>query len=199
MAVGDVDGDGEVEVVTGGYFNDGTRQVAQLIEWNGATLAVDRLTSWYWTGDTMIKSLALGDVSGDGQVEVVTSRCSKDIPRYVAQLINGDGATLTVDRLTSWYWTGTTQIFSVISADVDGDGIVGVFTGGYFFDGSRTAAQLIEWNGATLTVDRLTSWYWTGTTQIFSVISADVDGDGIVEVVTGRYFNDGTRYVCSVD
>ena len=38
MALGDVDGDGQVEIVTGGYFNDGTRNVAQLKEWSGSTL-----------------------------------------------------------------------------------------------------------------------------------------------------------------
>ena len=42
VALGDVDGDGQVEVVTGGYYNDGVRNVAQLIEWNGLNLSVDR-------------------------------------------------------------------------------------------------------------------------------------------------------------
>ena len=37
------------------------------------TLSVDRLTSWYWTDDTQITSMALGDVDGDGQIEVVTA------------------------------------------------------------------------------------------------------------------------------
>ena len=40
VALGDVDGDRQTEIVTGGYFNDGSRNVAQLIEWNGANLAV---------------------------------------------------------------------------------------------------------------------------------------------------------------
>jgi hypothetical protein len=198
VALGDVDGDGQVEVVTGGSFNDGARSVAQLIVWNGATLQVKRLTSWYWTGDTTINSVALGDVDGDGQVEVVTGGSFFDGARDVAQLIEWSGANLAVDRLTSWYWTGNTVINSVAIGNVDGDGQVEVVTGGSFNDGIRDVAQLIEWNGANLAVDRLTGWYWTGNTVVNSVAVGDVDGDGQIEVVTGGVFHDGTRDVAQL-
>ena len=52
---------------------------AQLIEWDGSTLTVDRLTSWYWTSSTLINSVALGDVDGDGQVEVVTGKMLREL------------------------------------------------------------------------------------------------------------------------
>ncbi len=62
----------KLKLLLADLFYDGTRNVAQLIEWNGANLAVDRLTTWYWTSNTVINSVALGDVDGDGQIEVVT-------------------------------------------------------------------------------------------------------------------------------
>ena len=49
VAVGDVDGDGNVEIVTGGSFYDGTRNNAQLCVWNGATMANENVKTWYWT------------------------------------------------------------------------------------------------------------------------------------------------------
>ena len=67
-----MDGDDALEIVTSGYYHDGTRKVAQLVIWDGATLTVDGLTSWYWTGDTEINSVKMGDVDDDGQVEIVT-------------------------------------------------------------------------------------------------------------------------------
>jgi hypothetical protein len=100
---------------------------------------------------------------------------------------------LAVDRLTSWYWTNNTYLNSVVLGDVDGDSQIEVVSGGYFNDGSRAVAQLIEWNGANLGVDRLTSWYWNSDTVIYSVAGGDVNSDGQVEVVAGGAFFDGTR------
>lgn len=198
VAIGDVDADAQTEIVTGGIYNDSARNVAQLVVWNGANLAVDRLTTWCWTGNTAINSVALGDVDADGQTEIVTGGRYNDGTRDVAQLVVWNGANLAVDRLTTWYWTGNTMITSVALGDVDADGKVEVVTGGYYFDGTRQVAQLVEWNGASLAVERLTTWYWTSHTTINSVALGDTDSDGQAEIVTGGYYNDGSRNVAQL-
>ncbi len=43
LGIGDVDGDGQVEVVTAGSFNDFSQDVAQLIVWAGSNLAAERI------------------------------------------------------------------------------------------------------------------------------------------------------------
>ena len=43
VAVGDVDGDGQVEVVTGGFYDDGVRNVAQLCVWSGSSLVLENV------------------------------------------------------------------------------------------------------------------------------------------------------------
>ena len=198
VAVGDIDGDGQVEVVTGGSFYDGSRNVAQLIVWNGANLAVERIQSWYWYSNTVINSVAIGDVDADGQIEVVTGGYFNDTARNVAQLIVWSGSSLSLEKVQSWYWYNNTVINSVAVGDADGDGQVEVVTGGYFNDNTRNIAQLMEWTGANLAVERIQSWYWYSNTVINSVAIGDVDADGQIEVVTGGYFNDNTRNVAQL-
>ena len=81
-----MDGDGKVEIVTGGFYNDGTRNIAQLCVWDGATLALENIKTWYWTNDTDIYSVAVGDVDGDGKNEIVTGGYYNDGTRNIAQL-----------------------------------------------------------------------------------------------------------------
>ena len=188
-----MDGDAQVEIVTGGYYNDGSRNIAQLVVWNGSNLAIDRLTTWYWTGNTVINSVALGDVESDGQVEIVTGGYYFDGTRLVAQLVEWNGLNLSVDRLASWYWINNTAVNSVAIGDANNDGQIEIITGGYYYDGARNVAQLIVWNGSNLSVIRPMVWYWIGSTLINSVALGDVDGDGQIEVVTGGFYFDGTR------
>jgi PKD repeat protein len=190
---GDVDADGAHEIVTGGYYNDDVRDRAQLVVWNASTLTVEAVTAWYWTGDTRINAVAMGNVDGDADMEIVTGGFYFDGVRKVAQLVVWNGVTLAVDRLITWYWTGATEILSVDVADVDGDGVVEIVTGGYYRNGVRDVAQLVVWNGATLAVENLATWYWTGDTRINALDVTNVDGDAPLEIVTGGYYTAGQR------
>jgi len=194
----DVDNDGAVEVVTGGYYNDNSRDVAQLVVWNGSTLAVDNLSSWYWTSDTRVNSVAVGNLDGDDALEIVTGGYFFDGTRKVAQLVAWDGATMAVDGLKTWYWTDDTIINSVNVADVDADGQLEVVSGGYYNDGERDVAQLVVWSSDLQTVENLSTWYWTNDTRINSVAVGNLDGDDALEIVTGGYYNDNSRDVAQL-
>ena len=110
-----------------------------------ATLTLENVKTWYWTGDTSINSVAVKNVDGDSKTEIVTGGTYNDGTRSNAQLCVWDGATLTLKNVKTWYWTGDTSINSVAADDVDGDPQIEIATGGSYFDGSRQVAQLCIW------------------------------------------------------
>jgi hypothetical protein len=193
VAVANITGGSSLDIVTGGAFFDGTRWNSQLIVWNASTLVAEKVTSWFWTSNTYINSVAVANITGGASFSIVTGGTFNDGIRNNAQLIVWNAATLTVQTLTSWFWTSDTEINSVASANVTGGTALSIITGGDFFDGLRSNAQLIVWNGATLTVQSLTSWYWTSDTKVASVAVANMTGGASLDIVTAGSFNDGIR------
>ena len=194
VTTADVDGDGGLEIVTGGYYNDGFRWNAQLAVWNGTTMALEKVQPWFWTSDTQVVSVVAGNVDGDSGVEIITGGSYFDGARWVAQLAVWNGSTLALENVRVWYWTSNTQIASVAFGDVDGDGGVEIVTGGSYNDGTRSVAQLAVWNGSTLAFENVKTWFWVSNTYINSVVFGNVDAPPALEIVTGGAYFDGTRY-----
>jgi hypothetical protein len=198
FAVGDVDGDNDMDIVSTGYSNDGFRWAAQLIVWDASTLAPLRATGWYWLNDNQATSVAIGDVDGDGAVEIVTGGSYFDGSRWNAQLIVWNGSTLATEKATGWYWTGNTQISSVVVANITGSIGLDIVTGGAYYDGTRWNSQLIVWNGSTLGPETATGWYWTSNTFVSSVAVANVTGGTSLDIVTGGSSFDNTRDIAQL-
>ncbi|OYT50308.1 MAG: hypothetical protein B6U73_04335 [Desulfurococcales archaeon ex4484_204] len=161
VAMGDVDGDGELEVVAGIDFLATTQD---LIVFDGSTGVVEWLT---YTGGNGLRDVLLVDLNGDGALDVVAGEyLSTNV--YAYDVKNG-GVLL---------WTGTVPggvhyREHMSSGDLTGDGVPDVAIadhGGYVtvLDGAT---------GATVTSQD------TGTGQCMGSVVADIDADGIPEVV----------------
>ena len=160
-------------------------------------LGLEKVTVWYWSAGSVVNSVASGDVDGDGQTEIVTGGYYNDGARNVAQLCVWNGSVGAFERVTAWFWTGNTTINSVAVGDVDDDGKMEIVTGGYYFDGARKVAQLLVWNGATLALEGVKTWFWVGDTTINSIALGDVDADAQVEIVTGGTYVDKRQNNCT--
>ena len=155
-------------------------------------MVLENIRCWYWTSDTRINSIVVGNVD-DGGPEIVTGGYYSDGTRNVGQLCVWTGATLSLVNVKVWCWTGNTEIRSVAVGNVDSDAQVEIVTGGYYYDGTRSVAQICVWNGATLTLENSQTWYWTSNTVIHSITAYDVDGDSKMEIVAGGNYYDGAR------
>ena len=159
--LGDIDGDGKLEVVVGSDDN----YVYALNGESGTLL-------WrYYTGGDIESSPALGDIDGDGKLEVVVG----SLDNYVYAINGEDGSLL-------WrYYTGYRYGIECAPAlgDIDGDGKLEVVVGSWTY-------YVYALNGES---GSLLWKYYTSGAVSSSPALGDIDGDGKLEVVVGSRDN----------
>ena len=140
MAVGDIDGDGDVDLVRGNY-----RQSVLLHLNQGGRF--DSVAAWSGPVENTV-SVALGDVDGDGDLDLVRGNY-------------GGGATLYLNVAgrfkASPVWTGPIESTrSVTLGDIDGDGDLDLVRG------IERPGNTLYLNAGTGTFTDATAPAWTG-------------------------------------
>ncbi len=122
---------------------------------------------------TSPRSVTLGDVNGDGRLDIVTANRNSNNASVL--LGNGNGTFQTQQTFA----TGTSP-HSVTLGDVNGDGKLDIVTANY---GSNTASVLLGNGNGTFQAQQT---FATGTNPR-SVTLGDVNGDGSLDIVTANY------------
>ncbi|WPL11491.1 FG-GAP-like repeat-containing protein [Thiorhodovibrio litoralis] len=172
VALGDVDGDGDLDVVQG---NNGQETQVWLNDGSGGFGAAAGAT----LGSYNTLSVALGDVDGDGDLDVVQGNYFQETRVWLNNGSGGFGAAAGATLV------GISRTTSVALGDVDGDGDLDVVQGN---DGQETQVWLNNGSGGFGTAASAT----LGSYNTRSVALGDVDGDGDLDVVQGN-FNEPTQ------
>ena len=192
LAIADVDNDGVNEIITGGFsysmMNETRGSLGaplRIWSWNGQNLTLEK--SENWPGN--IWCVSAGDADGDGTVEILTA----------GRLSNNASS---VSSLRIWNWNGQNLVLrgsyteisvsSIFVADVDQDNMPEILTVGGTYNASQPNAQLSiwRWDGDNLSLK--TGVEWSAKSDIArarSVNAADLNKDGVIEIVTGGYVN----------
>ncbi len=216
VTVGDVDGDGANEIITGGQTREpfdgttNTRNVAQLRIWNwdGSALNLEKTQEWYYTaykyGTTEVYDVAVDDADGDGVTEILTVGETYDgkwdwgqlrIWSWNAGILNLEKSHEWISQIDLVYVEEYT--YGVATGDVDSDGTKEIVTVGYLnedYNGDDYATLYIwSWDGASLSEEKGKAFYALGLpeTEFHGVTINDVDADGTTEIIAAGRLYDG--------
>jgi len=183
LAVGDVDDDGDLEVVWGGgsgYSGPEHIYVAdiasQRVEWQPFQL------------DPPFVGPTFGDVDGDGALELVVATSSAESGDGSGRVLVFDAATLKLRTIsaTAWseYQSGYSGIHDLILRNIDNSPEMEILIA--TDSNEYGSAEIYRFDATSSKVDRI----WSNATKpawsaLFSVETVDVDLDGTLEVVAG--------------
>jgi hypothetical protein len=208
---GDLDNNGNVEIVVGGYSDNLNNSKGQLSlwGWNGQEFSLKVNENWQLVpavyaetiagaiqGNTIVNSVKAADLIGSGFKEICCGGFVFDGERVLAQLgiWRWDGTVLA--RLTSQEWATDylTEVKSVSLDDVDNDGKIEVVTSGITaaedsFKNSeathdRGQLKVWEFTGTALILEHNAQWTFDEGACAWNVGNGDVDNDGVLEIIT---------------
>lgn len=198
VALGDLNGDGILDLVTSGLAGQGQ---ASVLLGNGNGTFGSKIT---FLTENSGNGVTLGDLNGDGILDLVTTGEAWDGSRNQGQvsimLGNGNGTFGTkITIATETSGSGNSSSFDVTLGDLNGDGILDLVTAGEIWDGSRSQGQasVLLGNGNGTFGNKITIATETSDSgDAFSknITLGDLNSDGILDLVTSGTASNGSRY-----
>lgn len=174
ISLGDVDGDGDLDLMCGNAAGSNT-----LYRNEGGMFSTDSV--WSSAPANPTTSVALGDINGDGMPDFVCGNSGESNTAY----FNRNG---TFPANPDWYSKPRNSTGGVALGDVNGDGVLDLVCGN---DGGTNTVYLND--GKMLAT--ISSWPCELSLKTSSVALGDLNGDGYLDVVCGNLSQQNTVYM----
>jgi hypothetical protein len=192
IALGDVDGDGNLDLIAGNisqanrlYLNNGTADPFSGVI--GSDISSDVHSTYISSDAHNTRSIGLGDMDGDGDLDLVTGNISQANRLYLNNGTADPFSGVTGSDISS----DAHNTRSIGLGDVDGDGDLDLVVGNYaqinrLYLNNGTAAPFFGVTGSDISSDAR----WTQ-----SVALGDADGDGDLDLMVGNYNQTNRLYL----
>jgi hypothetical protein len=207
----DLDNNGNIEIIVGGYSDNLNNSKGQLSlwQWDGQEFSLKANENWQLVpeiyaqtiagavqGNTIVNNVKAADLDGNGFKEVISGGFAFDGEKVNAQLKiwRWDGNALTRIESQEWATDYLTEVKSISLDDVDNDGRTEVVTSGITAaedsfqnrEAIHDRGQLKVWgfNGTALILEQSSEWTFDEGACAWNVGIGDVDEDGVLEIIT---------------
>ena len=173
----DMNGDGKEDIIMG------NNEINHLLinNGNGQFTKVD--LPGLATGGTMTVSIAAADIDNDGDLDLIIGNENGATANYM--LLNDGSGSFTVQTLPG----GNLRTFGIYASDMNGDGNVDIIVGNINDSGGEENQVLFGDGSGSFTVQALPG----GDTFTTSVITADVDDDGDLDIIVANGYYDESQ------
>ncbi len=194
IALGDVDADGDLDLVFGNFYSPPyVGEQNRLYLNNGSGIFTDVTAAQLPFDNDGTEDLALGDVDGDGDLDLALANSNGQDRLYL-----NDGSGTFVDVTAAHMPQDADFTNAVVFGDVDGDGDLDLVFGGSLW---RTTSRLYLNDGSGRFADVTGTHIGprsSSTSGTLGLILVDIDGDSDLDLVEANcsqnalYLNDGT-------
>jgi hypothetical protein len=180
LQLGDVDGDGDLDLLEGNTGNQATLLYLN----NGSADPFNGVTGSAVGSGRDTSSLALGDLDGDGDLDLLQGNVSQ-----ASRLFLNNGSAAPFSGVSPITVTASQATTAVVLGDLDGDGDLDLVQGN-----ASNQANLRYLNNGTANPFDGVSGVAVGTGQsTFALALADLDGDSDLDLLEGNGSNQANR------
>ncbi len=174
VQLADIDGDGDLDMITAGYGSGGGMNTIRKNSGNGTFGAAIQ----YSTGGMFSYDIKLVDIDQDGDLDMISTGLSNEGKGEIAiRKNNGDGSFGAVIHYSA------EEIYSkaLELADIDGDGDLDMITAGQGIDEGEATIRRNNGSGLFGDAERYSTEFYGS----FALQLSDIDDDGDLDLITG--------------